>query len=336
MAVVHTSALQSIAAFSFNILATVLIVTVNRDLLTTRGFNFPCTLAGLHFITTYAYSQLSQAQGGSAAAKPASGDERPPLISVFDRAWFTLVGFLSIGALTVSLEVNTLGIYQVSKLATISVTGLLEFALLEKTFSRLTVASICIVLLGVGSTVSDPGSRVSAFGFVAALISCWAVAGQQVGIGLLQKRYSLSSAELIGQTFGLQAAALLTVGPVIDRMLFGAYPWGWAGFYSTSGGGLVALVASCLCAIAVNFSQVSCIRHLSPVGFQVLGNAKTIAILFVSWEFFDGRVSRQIIGGQAVAVAGMAMYSYSTMQGKPKAKPVEMAPEAAEKEAAPV
>ena len=333
----QTSVVQSFGAFSFNIFATVLIVTINRDLLTTRDFSFPCTLSGLHFITTYAYSRLSTKFDAAAAAAACSITETAhpsavPKICNFDLLWFTVVGFLSISSVTVSLDVNTLGVYQVAKLASIGVTGLLEHMLMSKTFSRLTVASICIVLFGVGSTISDPGSEHSLFGLLAALVS-WSISCQQIGIGLLQKRYSLSSAELISQTFGLQASVLLTLGPLLDRLLFGAYPWSWVGFHAlgvVSPTDRLSLLASCLCAIMVNYSQVSCIKHLSPVGFQVLGNAKTIAILFVSWALFDGRVSRQTIGGQTVAVLGMVLYGWSVTQSKPcKAEAVEFAPQGA-------
>jgi hypothetical protein len=65
---------------------------------------------------------------------------------------------------------------------------------------------------------------------------------------------------------------------------------------------------SCTAAIFVNYSQIISIKQLSPTGFQVLGNAKTVCILLIGYLFFDGHVSTQTIIGQGVAVLGMFLY----------------------------
>ena len=61
-------------------------------------------------------------------------------------------------------------------------------------------------------------------------------------------------------------------------------------------------------------------------GFQVLGNAKTIIILLFGSLFFDEALSRRTLCGQAVAVVGMALYSYSRVLSQGVAPPPADAP----------
>ena len=68
---------------------------------------------------------------------------------------------------------------------------------------------------------------------------------------------------------------------------------------------------SCAAAVFVNYSQIVCIKQLSPTGFQVLGNAKTVFILLFGFLFFDGKVSTQTLFGQGLAVIGMFIYAVS-------------------------
>ena len=308
------AALTHAQAFVLNLCSTVLLIGLNKHLLSSLAWNYPLSLAGLHFLATALFSRLTTAlEAGSGQGKPRGSGQR---ISPLDLFWFTSVSVLSIASLTVSLKVNQVGVYQLSKLSCVALIAALERVLLRKTFSRLTLASMAAVLFGVGLTTTGRSLEASREGLQAAATSVVSAACQQVSVAHLQAKYSLISNEFISQTFYLQSLVLLLAGPFVDRAIYGTLPTEWAGFAPGGGRSAAWLLASCLAAISVNYTQVTVIRTLSPTGFQVLGNAKTTCILFVGWAMFDGKVSGRTVTGQCIAVLGMCLYGYAATRPK--------------------
>ncbi|KAJ0085443.1 hypothetical protein Patl1_07990 [Pistacia atlantica] len=198
------------AAWMFNVVTSVGIIIVNKALMATYGFSFATTLTGLHFATTTLMTSVLKWMG---YIQP-SHLPFPELLKFIIFANFSIVG------MNVSLMWNSVGFYQIAKLSMIPVSCLLEVVLDKIRYSRDTKLSISVVLLGVGvCTVTDVS--VNARGFIAAFIAVWSTAMQQYYVHHLQRKYSLSSFNLLGHTAPAQAATLLLVGPFLDYWLTG-------------------------------------------------------------------------------------------------------------------
>ena len=293
--------LQLLSLFA-NILASALLISINKVLLTTRGFDWSCTLSGLQFASTAAFSSLTS------TCKVLSADSSvsiqiPPLVLLL----FTVVCVISITGSQLSLKLNSVGFFQISKLGQVALTCLLERLLFKKRLSGASIFSILIVLSGIFVTCVGSVVVTSIAGVVVASIAVFAASLQQLSLAFLQTRYSLTSNELVAQTFYLQAIVLLLGGPFVDRLLVNSFPISWLK-QNDLFGNTCYLLLSCTASIFVNYSQIICIKQLSATGFQVLGNAKTVCILFIGYLFFDGKVSAQTVAGQGIAVLGMLFY----------------------------
>ncbi|KAL2932716.1 UDP-rhamnose/UDP-galactose transporter 5 [Bienertia sinuspersici] len=196
------------AAWMFNVVTSVGIIIVNKALMATYGFSFATTLTGLHFAFTTIMTLVLRWLG---FIQP-SHLPLPELLRFVVFANFSIVG------MNVSLMWNSVGFYQIAKLSMIPVSCLLEIALDKVRYSRDTKLSIGLVLVGVGvCTVTDVSVNIK--GFIAAFVAVWSTSLQQYYVHHLQKKYSLSSFNLLGHTAPVQAGSLLLLGPFVDYWL---------------------------------------------------------------------------------------------------------------------
>jgi len=86
----------------------------------------------------------------------------------------------------------------------------------------------------------------------------------------------------------------------------------WVFDFPWTGGAALALAASCAAAVGVNVSQFACLGRFSAVSFQVLGHAKTVAVLVGGWAFLGDDISTKQALGMALAVAGMVGYGVAS------------------------
>ncbi|XP_058188820.1 UDP-rhamnose/UDP-galactose transporter 6 [Rhododendron vialii] len=282
------------AAWMFNVVTSVGIIIVNKALMATYGFTFATTLTGLHFVTTTLMTAVLRWLGYIQA----SHLPFPELLKFVIFANFSIVG------MNVSLMWNSVGFYQIAKLSMIPVSCLLEVVLDKIRYSRDTKLSIAVVLVGVAvCTVTDVS--VNTKGFIAAFIAVWSTAMQQYYVHYLQRKYSLSSFNLLGHTAPAQAATLLVVGPFLDYWLtdkrVDAFEFNLAS--------LVFLILSCSIAVGTNLSQFICIGRFTAVSFQVLGHMKTILVLILGFIFFGKEgLNLHVVVGMVIAVVGMVWY----------------------------
>ncbi|CAO2829603.1 unnamed protein product [Amaranthus hypochondriacus] len=193
---------------------------------------------------------------------------------------------------------------QIAKLSMIPVSCLLEIVVDKVRYSRDTKLSIGLVLVGVGvCTVTDVS--VNAKGFIAAFIAVWSTSLQQYYVHHLQKKYSLSSFNLLGHTAPIQAGSLLILGPFIDYWLTSKR----IDAYNYTLPAVIFITLSCTIAIGTNLSQFICIGRFTAVSFQVLGHMKTILVLILGFIFFGKEgLNLHVVLGMMIAVAGMIWY----------------------------
>ncbi|KAL1319589.1 hypothetical protein HN51_071839 [Arachis hypogaea] len=282
------------AAWMFNVVTSVGVIIVNKALMATYGFSFATTLTGLHFVTTTLMTLILRIMGYV----------QPSHLPLPELLKFVLFANFSIVGMNVSLMWNSVGFYQIAKLSMIPVSCLLEVVFDKIRYSRHTKLSICVVLLGVGvCTVTDVS--VNTKGFIAAFIAVWSTSLQQYYVHFLQRKYSLSSFNLLGHTAPAQAASLLLIGPILDYWLTSQR----VDKYDYNTTSLMFIILSCTIAVGTNLSQFICIGRFTAVSFQVLGHMKTILVLIMGFFFFGKEgLNLQVVLGMIIAVVGMIWY----------------------------
>ncbi|KAJ3679507.1 hypothetical protein LUZ60_017518 [Juncus effusus] len=300
-------ALLDAGAWMFNVVTSVGIIMVNKALMATHGFSFATTLTGLHFGTTTLMT----------VAMRFLGFVQPSYLPLSELVKFVIFANLSIVGMNVSLMWNSVGFYQIAKLCIIPVLCLFEVLFDNIRYSRGTKMSIIVVLFGVGvCTVSDVSLNTR--GLVAAAVAIWGTALQQYYVHYLQKKYSLSSFNLLGHTAPAQMASLLILGPFVDYWLTNkkVYAFEYTPIV------IFFIILSCVIAIGTNLSQFICIGRFTAVSFQVLGHMKTILVLILGFIFFGKEgLNLQVVLGMVLAVVGMVWYGNASSKpgGKERA-----------------
>lgn len=283
-----------VASWMFNVVTSVGIIFVNKALMNTYGFRFATTLTGLHFITTTLTTVILRMLGYI----------QPSQLPLSDLVKYVICANFSIVGMNLSLMWNSVGFYQIAKLSMIPVSCLLEVVFDKIRYSRGTKLSIMVVLMGVAvCTVTDVS--VNTKGFVAAFVAVWCTALQQYYVNSLQRKYSLSSFNLLSHTAPYQALSLVLSGPILDFWMTNKRIDNYD--YNTVNVSL--LVLSCSIAVGTNLSQFICIGRFTAVSFQVIGHIKTILVLVLGYLSYDrDGLNSQVVIGMIIAVIGMIWY----------------------------
>ncbi|KAK6245962.1 Sugar phosphate transporter domain - like 10 [Theobroma cacao] len=293
-----SSAVSDVGAWAMNVISSVGIIMANKQLMSSSGyaFGFATTLTGFHFAVTALVGLVSNATGLSASKH----------VPLWELLWFSIVANMSITGMNLSLMLNSVGFYQISKLSMIPVVCMMEWILHSKQYSREVKMSVLVVVIGVGvCTVTDV--KVNAKGFICACVAVLSTSLQQITIGSLQKKYSIGSFELLSKTAPIQALSLLILGPFVDFYLSGKFITN----YKMTSGAILFILLSCSLAVFCNVSQYLCIGRFSATSFQVLGHMKTVCVLTLGWLLFDSALTFKNIMGMILAVVGMVIYSWA-------------------------
>ncbi|CAJ1976900.1 unnamed protein product [Sphenostylis stenocarpa] len=253
------------AAWVFNVVTSVGIIIVNKALMATYSFRFATTLTGLHFATTTLMTSILKMLGYI----------QPSHLPLSELLKFVIFANFSIVGMNISLMWNSVGFYQIAKLSMIPVSCLLEVV-----FDKIR-------------------------GFVAALVAVWSTSLQQYYVHFLQRKYSLSSFNLLGHTAPAQAASLLLLGPFLDYW----FTNNRVDRFAFNSGSLIFIFMSCTIAVGTNLSQFICIGRFTAVSFQVLGHMKTILVLIMGFFFFGREgLNVHVVLGMVIAVCEMIWY----------------------------
>uniref|UniRef100_A0A2N9J790 Sugar phosphate transporter domain-containing protein n=1 Tax=Fagus sylvatica TaxID=28930 RepID=A0A2N9J790_FAGSY len=286
---------SDVGAWAMNIISSVGIIMANKQLMSPSGFSFAfaTTLTGFHFSVTALVGLVSNAAGYSASKH----------VPMWELLWFSIVANTSVTGMNFSLMLNS-----ISKLSMIPVVCVMEWILHGKQYSKEVKIAVIVVVVGVAiCTVTD--LNVNGKGFLCACVGILSTSFQQIeqSIGSLQKKYSVSSFELLSKTAPIQAISLLVLGPAIDYYLTRKL----ISNYKLSSGAFVFILLSCSLAVFCNVSQYLCIGRFSAVSFQVLGHMKTVCVLTLGWLLFDSELTLKNILGMVLAVVGMVVYSWA-------------------------
>ncbi|XP_057782577.1 UDP-xylose transporter 1-like [Salvia miltiorrhiza] len=282
-------------ALFLSVASSVSIVICNKALMSNLGFQFATTLTSWHLMVTYC--SLHAALRLNLFEKKA--------IDMKTVVMFGMLNGISIGLLNLSLGFNSIGFYQMTKLAIIPFTVLLETIFFNKQFSNNIKLSLSILLMGVGiASVTD--LQLNLVGTILSLLAIVTTCIGQILTNTIQKRLNVSSTQLLYQSAPFQSAILFLTGPFVDQFLTKQNVYA----YKYSPLVLGFIVVSCLIAVLVNFSTFLVIGKTSPVTYQVLGHLKTCLVLAFGYTLLHDPFTWRNILGILVAVVGMGMYSY--------------------------
>ncbi|CAN6276312.1 unnamed protein product [Urochloa humidicola] len=312
-----------IGSLALSVASSVAIVICNKALISTLGFPFATTLTSWHLMVTFCTLHVAQRLH---FFEPKAIDGQTVIL-------FGLLNGTSIGLLNLSLGFNSIGFYQMTKLAIIPFTVLLETIFLKKRFSESIKLSLLVLLLGVGiASVTD--LKLNLLGSILSGLAIATTCVGQILTNTIQKRLKVSSTQLLYQSAPYQAAILFATGPFVDQQLTNRSVFE----HKYSAPVLGFIVLSCLIAVSVNFSTFLVIGTTSPVTYQVLGHLKTCLVLSFGYTLLHDPFTLRNILGILIAIFGMALYSYfSVRESKKKstndALPVSQMPD---KEAEPL
>ncbi|AQK84129.1 Nucleotide/sugar transporter family protein [Zea mays] len=329
--------LGTVGALSLSVVSSVSIVICNKALMSSLGFNFATTLTSWHLLVTFCSLHV--------ALWMKFFEHKP-----FDSR--TVMGFgvlngISIGLLNLSLGFNSVGFYQMTKLAIIPCTVILETLFFRKKFSRSIQMSLSVLLLGVGvATVTD--LQLNAVGSILSLLAIITTCIAQIVsfhqkllfishklkfsylimlflfsrirtskpspvfmwlalmTNTIQKKFKVSSTQLLYQSCPYQSLTLFLIGPFLDGFLTNQNVFA----FNYTSQVVFFIVLSCLISVSVNFSTFLVIGKTSPVTYQVLGHLKTCLVLAFGYVLLHDPFSWRNILGILIAVVGMVLYSY--------------------------
>lgn len=292
-----SSGLGTVGALTLSVVSSVSIVICNKALMSGYGFQFATTLTSWHLIVTFLSLHV--------ARQLALFEHKP-----FDPR--TVMGFgilngASIGLLNLSLGFNSVSFYQMTKLAIIPCTVLLQTVFLRMRFSVAVQGTLAVLLAGVGiATVTD--IELNVVGTVLSLFAIVSTCVAQIMTNTIQKQHKVSSTQLLYQTCPYQALTLVLTGPFLDYFLTSPHQNVFAFKYENST--VFFIVLSCLISVSVNFSTFLVIGKTSPVTYQVLGHLKTCLVLAFGYIVLRNPFTWQNFAGILVALLGMVAYSY--------------------------
>ncbi|MCL7039519.1 hypothetical protein MKW94_009888 [Papaver nudicaule] len=293
-----------IGALALSVTSSVAIVICNKALMSNLGFPFATTLTSWHLMVTFCTLHVAQRFN---VFETKAVDTKTVML-------FGILNGVSIGLLNLSLGFNSIGFYQMTKLAIIPFTVLLETLFLNKQFSQNIKFSLSLLLLGVGiASITD--LQLNLVGSIISLLAIATTCVGQILTNTIQKRLNVSSTQLLYQSAPFQAGILFVSGPLVDKCLTKQNVLA----YKYSPFVLAFIILSCVISVSVNFSTFLVIGKTSPVTYQVLGHLKTCLVLGFGYTLLHDPFTNRNIIGILVAMFGMGLYSYfCTRENKKK------------------
>lgn len=283
------------------------IVFANKIVFSTYDFRFTIALTLVHTIVTVAGMYVC-ARLGMFEVKQLPQLRLLPLSCGF-------VGYIILCNL--SLRLNSVGFYQVMKIAVAPTVIIVDALFFRKYPSFLVSASVTLVCIGIGiATVSDSEVTANIVGAATGLAATVVTAIYQTWAGTKQKELKASSMQLLHQ-YTPQAALLLailvpmfeTVGlvkPTSDSIL--GYPY--------TAESVLAILASALLGVLVSLSTFLVIGATSSLTYNVVGHLKTVIILTGSCLIFGEAMPANKFFGVLVAMAGIVWYTHLKLSPK--------------------
>ena len=274
-----------------NILSVVGIVICNKYITEVDGYNFMVFLSFLHFMFTMIGCRVMMALNVFSYA-PA------PFTGVLPVAIGSL---LSVAFMNLNLSHNSVGFYQLSKLACIPFTLAVQYVAYNQSVSKSVQLTLIPITFGVGyATVYDVDVRF--LGLVFATCAVVATSMAQIFTNTYQKSLDCNALQLLHHTAPLISVGMLIMCPFFDDVTALTN-------FNYSFGCVSRILISCILALGVNISNYLVLGKTSPLTYQVLGHLKTITILFLGFTVFNKPIDMRNVMGITIAMVGVIAYT---------------------------
>ncbi|KAL1195266.1 Nucleotide-sugar uncharacterized transporter 2 [Cardamine amara subsp. amara] len=290
-----------VVAMSFNFIVAVGIILANKLVMGRVGFNFPIFLTLIH----YAVAWILLAFFKSLSLLPMSPPSKTtPFSSLFSLG--AVMAFAS-GLANTSLKHNSVGFYQMAKIAVTPTIVLAEFVLFKKTISSQKVMALGVVSLGVAiATVTD--LEFNLFGALVAVAWIIPSAINKILWSNLQQQANWTALALMWKTTPFTVFFLLALMPWLDPPGVLLFKWDL--------GNSSAILISALLGFLLQWSGALALGATSATSHVVLGQFKTCVILLGGYVIFGSDPGFISICGAVAALGGMSVYTFLNLPGK--------------------
>jgi len=294
LAELNANAIVIIIAVVVNILSVVGVVICNKYIIEKDHYNFSVFLSFLHFAFT-AFSTRVMLLMGTFSYTPA------PISGILPVAVGSL---LSVGFMNLNLASNSVGFYQISKLACIPFILSVQYIFYGQIVSRAIQLTLVPIIFGVAyATVYE--IDLNLYGFIIASCAVIATAMAQIFTNTYQKSLNCDALQLLYHTSPYIAVGMLAMSPMFDD-------WSELVKYEYSNECMIRIGVTCILALGVNISNYIVLGKTSPLTYQVLGHMKTVLILILGFVFFNKVADYRNIFGIGVAMVGVVTYTEIT------------------------
>ena len=175
---------NAIALVALNSASSIAIVAVNKSIFSGLGLHCVLLLSGVHCsISYFAFTR---------ALSPADWEQSKQL-SWRDFVLTVLCGLGSIVLSNVTLQLNSVSFYQISKTATVPLTALMEWAISGTAHSTAAITSLVFICVGVGIGAVEGTVEGSAAGVVCAFAAVACACLSAVIGKFMTRKYAMSS-----------------------------------------------------------------------------------------------------------------------------------------------
>ncbi|KAG2605909.1 nucleotide-sugar uncharacterized transporter 2-like isoform X1 [Panicum virgatum] len=289
-----------IIALTFNFVVAVGIIMANKMVMGTVGFNFPVALSLIHYLFAWALMAVLKALYLLPIAPPSKST---PFSSLF--ALGAVMSF-STGLANISLKHNSVGFYQMAKIAVTPTIVVAEFILFRKKVSLQKVVTLVVVSFGVAiATVTD--LEFNFFGACVALAWIIPSAVNKILWSNLQQIGNWTALALMWKTTPITIFFFIVLMPLLDPPGLLSFNWD---FKNSS-----AIIISALFGFLLQWSGALALGATSALAHVVLGQFKTIVIMLSGYLVFNSDPGFTSLCGAIIALAGMSVYTYLGMKG---------------------
>ncbi|KAK9097442.1 hypothetical protein Sjap_022939 [Stephania japonica] len=282
-------------ALSFNFLVAVGIILMNKLVLGKVGFNYPIFLTFIHYALSWFLMAILNAFSLLPASPPSKSTPFSSLLAL------GTVMSVSTGLANVSLKYNSVGFYQMAKIAVTPTIVLAEFVFFGKRVSCQKVLALAIVCVGVAvATVTD--LQFHFFGACVALAWIIPSAVNKILWSNLQQQENWTALALMWKTTPITLFFLVTLMPWLDPPGFLSFNWS---FSNTT-----AIILSAVFGFLLQWSGALALGATSATTHVVLGQFKTCVILLGGFILFGSNPGSTSLCGAIIALAGMSVYTY--------------------------
>lgn len=291
-----------LAAFycASNIIVAACIVFANKAVFSYYNFKFVFALTWIHTIFTWAGMSALCGMGFFVPKKI-------PAMKLIPIA----LGFVGYVVLcNVSLQINSVGFYQIMKIAIAPTVVVMEFFMFNKLPSRLMLMAVLLVCAGItGATVTDKVAINNMYGLLVGMAATLVTALYQIWAGSKQKELQANSSQLL---HGYTPHAIWLLGILVptfenvgwqtrspDSLLGFSYTWEACG----------AIVVSAILGILVSLTTFLVIGTTSSLTYNIVGHLKTVIILTGGVFLFGDGMPRERLLGVCVAMMGIGWYT---------------------------